>query len=91
MLAKLEGRGKIARDLAYRLNSLGDRKGWTQVAIAHTRQRGTLYYRFSFWDSINRQYCLTAPCSILYTEDMGNSLVVEDTLIIVNPFRGITN
>jgi putative DNA methylase len=35
LLAKLGGRGEIARDLAYRLYSLCDRKGWTQEAIAY--------------------------------------------------------
>jgi putative DNA methylase len=35
LLAKLGGRGEIARDLAYRLYSLCDRKGWTQEALAY--------------------------------------------------------
>jgi putative DNA methylase len=35
MLAKLGGRGEIARDLAYRLYSLCDGKGWTQEALAY--------------------------------------------------------
>ncbi|MBF1999091.1 MAG: DUF1156 domain-containing protein [Synechococcales cyanobacterium M58_A2018_015] len=35
LLAKLGGRGEIARDLAYRLYSLCDRKGWTQESLAY--------------------------------------------------------
>ena len=35
LLAKIGSRGEIARDLAYRLYSLCDRKGWTQEAIAY--------------------------------------------------------
>lgn len=35
LLANLGGRGEMARDLAYRLYSLCDRKGWTQEAIAY--------------------------------------------------------
>jgi putative DNA methylase len=35
LLAKLGSRGEIARDLAYRLYSLCDRKGWTQEAISY--------------------------------------------------------
>uniref|UniRef100_B8HUC1 DUF1156 domain-containing protein n=1 Tax=Cyanothece sp. (strain PCC 7425 / ATCC 29141) TaxID=395961 RepID=B8HUC1_CYAP4 len=35
LLAKLDGRGEVARDLAYRLYSLCDRKGWAQEAIAY--------------------------------------------------------
>ncbi|MDJ1180774.1 DUF1156 domain-containing protein [Roseofilum sp. BLCC_M91] len=35
LLAKLGDKGEIARDLAYRLYSLCDRKGWTQEAISY--------------------------------------------------------
>ncbi len=35
LLAKLGSRGEIARDLAYRLYSLCDRKGWAQEGIAY--------------------------------------------------------
>ncbi|MGA1476531.1 MAG: hypothetical protein ACO4AI_15495, partial [Prochlorothrix sp.] len=35
LLAKLGDRGETARDLAYRLYSLCDRKGWSQDAIAY--------------------------------------------------------
>jgi putative DNA methylase len=35
LLAKLGNRGEIARDLAYRLYSLCDRKNWTQEALAY--------------------------------------------------------
>lgn len=35
LLAKLGDRGEIARDLAYRLYSLCDRKGWAQEAIVY--------------------------------------------------------
>ena len=35
LLAKLGNRGEMARDLAYRLYSLCDRKGWAQEALAY--------------------------------------------------------
>lgn len=35
LLGQLGDRGEIARDLAYRLYSICDRKGWTQEAIAY--------------------------------------------------------
>ena len=35
LLTKLGDQGELARDLAYRLYSLCDRKGWTQDAIAY--------------------------------------------------------
>ena len=35
LLSKLSDRGEIARDLAYRLYKLCDRKGWPQEALAY--------------------------------------------------------
>jgi putative DNA methylase len=35
MLAKLGDRGSLAKDLAYRLYSLCDRKNWSQEALAY--------------------------------------------------------
>lgn len=35
LLAQLNGQGEVARDLAYRLYNICDRKGWTQEAIAY--------------------------------------------------------
>ncbi len=48
-------------------------------------------YRFSFWDSIIVSTALQHQCRVLYTEDMGDNLVVDDTLTIVNPFRELPN
>lgn len=36
LLSKVGDRGEIARDLAYRLYNLCDRKGWTQEAIIYS-------------------------------------------------------
>jgi putative DNA methylase len=35
LLAKVGDRGEVARDLAYRLYNLCDRKGWAQEGIAY--------------------------------------------------------
>ena len=35
LLAQLGNKGEVARDLAYRLYSIYDRKGWTQEVIAY--------------------------------------------------------
>ena len=43
-------------------------------------------YRFSFWDSIIVSSALNAEATILYSEDMGDGLVVDDRLTIRNPF-----
>ena len=43
-------------------------------------------YRFSFWDSLIVSSALNADCITLYSEDMHHSLLVDNSLRIVNPF-----
>ena len=43
-------------------------------------------YNFSYWDSLIVSAALIAEAKVLYTEDMHNGLVVDKTLMIVNPF-----
>jgi len=43
-------------------------------------------YDFQIFDSIIVAAALEANCDILYSEDMHNGLVVENTLKILNPF-----
>ncbi len=40
----------------------------------------------SFWDSLIVAAALRNDCSILYSEDMHNRLIINDRLEIVNPF-----
>jgi putative DNA methylase len=47
LLAELDDRGEIARDLAYRLYTICDRQGWTTEAIAYNSL-------VSFWSEISR-------------------------------------
>jgi predicted nucleic acid-binding protein len=44
-------------------------------------------YCFSYWDSLIIACALAAEAEILYSEDMQNSLVINKTLTIVNPFQ----
>lgn len=44
---------------------------------------------FQPYDSKIVATALTAGCTTLYSEDMQDGLVVEGTLTIVNPFRGL--
>ncbi len=46
-------------------------------------------YNFSHWDSLVVLAALETNCSILYSEDMHDGLVVDGTLTIQNPFKGI--
>jgi len=43
-------------------------------------------YSLSYWDSMICSAALESNCSILLTEDMQHSLLIEDRLKIVNPF-----
>ena len=43
-------------------------------------------YRFSYYDSMILASALKAQCTILYSEDMSDGLVVEGQLKIVNSF-----
>jgi len=43
-------------------------------------------YNFSFWDSLIVACALHINLKRLYSEDMQNGLVVEETLKIINPF-----
>jgi predicted nucleic acid-binding protein len=44
-------------------------------------------YNFSHWDSFIVLTALESNCSILYSEDMHDGLVVDGTLTIRNPFK----
>ncbi|HXG83882.1 MAG TPA: PIN domain-containing protein [Pyrinomonadaceae bacterium] len=43
-------------------------------------------YDFSFWDGLIVAAALAANAEILYSEDMQNGLIIENSLKIVNPF-----
>jgi len=43
-------------------------------------------YKFSFFDSQIIAAALEANCGILYSEDMQDGQIIEDSLKIVNPF-----
>jgi len=43
-------------------------------------------YHFSYYDSLIVSAALLAGCTILYSEDMQNGLIVDGVLTIVNPF-----
>ena len=43
-------------------------------------------YSLSFWDSLIIASAILGKASILYSEDMQNGLIINNTLQIVNPF-----
>ena len=44
-------------------------------------------YRFSFYDALIVAAALESSCTMLYTEDLQDGQVINDTLAIKNPFR----
>lgn len=44
-------------------------------------------YKLQYWDSLIIAAAIDNRCTVLYTEDMQNGLILEDILSIVNPFE----
>lgn len=44
-------------------------------------------YRYSFYDSLIISAALSCNCQTLYSEDMQDGQVIDNTLVIRNPFR----
>ena len=45
-------------------------------------------YGYSFFDCLMLASALNGNCQIIFTEDMGDGQIINDTLRIVNPFSG---
>jgi len=43
-------------------------------------------YKFSYWDSLILASALENNCNVLFSEDLQNRQVIENSLIINNPF-----
>jgi predicted nucleic acid-binding protein len=69
--------------------------GWYQdcevvaanAAQHHLASRIRESYALSYWDSLIVAAALDAGCTKLYSEDMQHGQVLEQCLIIVNPFK----
>jgi predicted nucleic acid-binding protein len=48
-------------------------------------------YRLSYWDSLIVSAALESQCSALYTEDLANGQIIDNSLRIINPFAGTEN
>jgi len=44
-------------------------------------------YRYSYWDSLILSSAFENTCSLLYSEDMDDGQIIENTLIIANPLK----
>ncbi len=46
-----------------------------------------LNYSLSYWDSLIVASAINHECTVLYSEDMQDGLLVHDSLKIINPFK----
>ena len=46
-------------------------------------------YHVSYWDSLVVASALESDCTTLYSEDMHDSLVIENRLTVINPFKDL--
>ena len=42
-------------------------------------------YKFSYWDSLIVAASLSSGCNVLYTEDLQDGQIIENTLNVINP------
>jgi predicted nucleic acid-binding protein len=59
------------------------------VTMKTVREGFRLYnrYQFSYWDSLIIAAALEARCGTLYSEDLSDGQVIDESLKIINPFR----
>lgn len=55
----------------------------TQIKALKVKEK----YKFQYYDALIIATALENKCSILYSEDMQNGLVIENVLTIINPFK----
>lgn len=55
----------------------------TCLTASLLRQR----YALSFWDSLIVSSALETKCTILYSEDMQHQQIIEQQIVILNPFK----
>jgi predicted nucleic acid-binding protein len=60
-----------------------------QINTLRTAHQLKLKYRFSYWDCLILASAAEMECTVLYSEDMQHSQVIEGAVRIVNPFEGL--
>lgn len=55
----------------------------TQIKALKIKEK----YKLQYYDALMIATALENKCSILYSEDMQNGLVIENVLTIINPFK----
>ena len=57
----------------------------TQIKALKIKDR----YKLQFYDSLIVATAIENKCTILYSEDMQDGLLVDNALTIINPFKGV--
>jgi predicted nucleic acid-binding protein len=82
-------RFKFTREQAYRFAEVVMQKTSVLPVDESTIRKSAeiaLRYQFSNWDSLIIAAALLADCAVLYSEDMQNGQLIENKLLIINPF-----
>ncbi len=57
----------------------------TQIKALKIKEK----YKLQFYDSLIVATAIENKCTIVYSEDMQNGLVIDNVLTILNPFKGV--
>lgn len=58
-----------------------------QITTLRQAHQIKLKYGFSYWDSLVLASALEAGCQRIYSEDMQHQQIIENSLMVVNPFK----
>jgi predicted nucleic acid-binding protein len=58
-----------------------------QITTIRQAHQIKLKYGFSYWDSLVLASALEAGCQRIYSEDMQHQQIIENSLMVVNPFK----
>ena len=77
-----DARKQIAKEIITKCNIIS-------LQVVNETVKIAAQYGFSFWDSMMVASALNNHCSILYSEDLQHSQIIEDRLQIINPFNNL--
>ena len=71
----------------------------TEVAYLVNEELGLIFaaldihkrYKFSFYDSLIIAAAISSKCQVLLSEDMQDGQIINEELIIVNPFKNVSS
>jgi predicted nucleic acid-binding protein len=82
-------KGKTSQDIQNVLQQFFDDFNILSVSTETVQDCWRVFnrYKFSYWDSLIVASALESQSTILYTEDLSNGQIIDNTLKVVNPFE----